>query len=91
MAVLESHHYHHQMWYFSMNLFGKSVIRRIILDEDSDDEPHYYEHSHAGSVGRPRNMRAGTMSSNGRSTAASVRTDTEATTASEDGLDDESD
>jgi rapamycin-insensitive companion of mTOR len=38
MAVLESHHFHHQMWCFAMNLFDKRVMRRIVLEEDDDEQ-----------------------------------------------------
>ncbi|KAF2672574.1 cytosolic regulator pianissimo [Microthyrium microscopicum] len=89
LAVLESHHYHHQMWYFCMNLFGKSVIRHVILDEDDsdvedDDDPALYEHAL-----RARGVRANTMSSNGRSTAASFRTADTVSEEDEDESDDD--
>jgi rapamycin-insensitive companion of mTOR len=38
MLVLESHHFHHQMWCFTLNLFDKRVMRRIVLDEVEDDD-----------------------------------------------------
>jgi rapamycin-insensitive companion of mTOR len=37
MLVLESHHFHHQMWCFTLNLFDKRVMRRIVLDEDENE------------------------------------------------------
>jgi hypothetical protein len=37
MAVLESHHFHHHMWCFAMNLFDKRVMRRIVLEEEEDE------------------------------------------------------
>lgn len=37
MSVLESHHFHHHMWCFAMNLFDKRVMRRIVLEEEEDE------------------------------------------------------
>jgi len=34
MSVLESHYFHHAMWNFAMNLFDKTVMRSIVLEED---------------------------------------------------------
>jgi hypothetical protein len=41
MAVLESHHFHHQMWSFAMNLFDRRVMRQIVLEEGGDEEEPY--------------------------------------------------
>jgi hypothetical protein len=35
LAVLESHHFHHQMWVFVMNLFDRrDLMRRIVFEEE---------------------------------------------------------
>jgi hypothetical protein len=38
LAVLESHHFHHQMWVFVMNLFDRrDMMRRIVFEEEDED------------------------------------------------------
>jgi len=90
VSVLESHHFHHQMWVFCMNLFDKRrILRRIAFDE-SDDEGNegYQVPGYATGGAQGRSTRTGTFSSNGRSTAASVRT---AEGMSESGIEDKDD
>ena len=55
MAVLESHHFHHQMWSFAMNLFDSKIMQRVVLDDDDED----LEETIAGATG--------TIRANGRS------------------------
>lgn len=38
LCILESHHYRLPARRFALDLFDKSVMRRIVLDEDSDSE-----------------------------------------------------
>ena len=38
MGVLESHHFHHQMWCFAMNLFDRKVMRQIVLEEEEEED-----------------------------------------------------
>ena len=38
LAVLESHHFHHQMWVFVMNLFDRRDMMRRIVFEEEDEE-----------------------------------------------------
>ncbi len=34
--MLESHYFHHAMWNFATNLFDRSVMRCIALEEDME-------------------------------------------------------
>jgi hypothetical protein len=43
LAVLESHHFHHQMWVFVMNLFDRrDMMRRIVFEEEDDDGDNHH-------------------------------------------------
>jgi len=58
MTLLESHHFRLGVRHFVAELFDRSVLRRIVFEEDSSDEDLGSDDEETGSEGRTERQRS---------------------------------